>query len=417
MGSTGNIGKAAIICAAIFSIIFTCITAAPAVSGQSSASVDNIYVTNAVSDSVQVLNSNGGNVIATITDVGSHPHSIVLSPDGSKAYVAVTDSGSGASSIVFIDLSGNSIAKKVTIPGAISDIGIRSDGKTLFVLAYDNIMYVDTTSGKIYDALELPSTYTRFSVNPDGNQIYFCDQNRGMIDLDSSAGTVTGLGAWHGTDNAISNDGSMIYLCDKQNATVIITNTDLGIDATPVSTTGYGNPERIIRSPDGSRVYVLTDSNKVLSINVQSKSIVNSWDLGDRQASDLANSPDGQRLYVSCADSANNRGDIAVINMSDNSISDIFTSAGIDGIVARQIAAAVTPTPAATATPVPTPSPNATVTLTSTPSASAGAASTQAGATQTASPSTFGKNGGICPLIPVSFAGFILLGLVGRKKK
>ena len=198
MGSTGNIGKAAIICAAIFSIIFTCITAVPAVSGQSTASVDNIYVTNAVSDSVQVLNSNSGNVIATISDVGSHPHGIVLSPDGSKAYVAVTDSGSGASSVVFIDLSGNTIAKKVPIPGAITDIGIRSDGKTLYVLAYGNIMYVDTSSGKIYDTWQLPSAYTRFSVNPDGNQIYFCDQSLGMINLDSSAGTVAGPGslAW-----------------------------------------------------------------------------------------------------------------------------------------------------------------------------------------------------------------------------
>ncbi|HEY3422333.1 MAG TPA: hypothetical protein VGK13_04175, partial [Methanocellaceae archaeon] len=115
MGSTGNISRAAIICAAVFSIIFTCILAAPAVSGQSTPSVDNIYVTNTVSDTVQVLNSNGGDVIATITDVGSHPHGIVLSPDGSMAYVAVNDPGSGSSKVVFVDLSSNTIVKSVTI--------------------------------------------------------------------------------------------------------------------------------------------------------------------------------------------------------------------------------------------------------------------------------------------------------------
>jgi YVTN family beta-propeller protein len=411
--------KAAIICAAVFSIIFTCIMAAPAVSGQSTPSVDNIYVTNAASDSVQVLNSNSGSVVATISGMGSHPDSIVLSPDGSKAYVAVTDPGSGASSVVFIDLSSNSIVKSVSIPGAISEINIKSDGKTLYVLAYGNIMYVDTTSGKIYDTWELPSAYSRFSVNPDGNQLYFCDQSFGMIDLDSSGGTVTGLGGWHGSDNAINKDGSMIYLCDKQNGTVIITNTDLGIDATKVSTAGYGNPERIILSPDGSKVYVLTDSNKVVSINLQSNAIVNSWDLGSRQASAMANSPDGHRLYVSCADSASSRGDIAVINMDDNSISDIFTSAGINGIAARQVAAAVTAAPAATATatPVPTTTASPTIMPTSTPLASMGTASPQASATQTVSPSAFGKNGDICPLIPISFAGFILLGLAGRRKK
>ena len=139
MGSTDKISKAAIICVAVFSIIFTSITAA-GVSGQSTPSVDNIYVTNAASDSVQVLNSNSGAVVATISDVGAHPHGILLSPDGSRAYVAVTDPGSGASTIVFIDISSNSVSKKVTIPGAISDIGIRSDGKILYVLAYDNIM-------------------------------------------------------------------------------------------------------------------------------------------------------------------------------------------------------------------------------------------------------------------------------------
>ncbi len=416
MGSIGKISKAAIICTAVFSIIFTCIIA---VSGQSTPSVDNIYVSNAASDNMQVLNSNSGAVVATISGMGSHPNSIVLSPDGSRAYVAVTDPGSGASSVVFIDVSSNSISKTVTIPGAISDIGIRSDGKTLYVLAYGDIMYVDTTSGKIYDTWQLPSAYSRFSVNPDGNQIYFCDQSFGMIDLDSSAGTVTGLGGWHGADNTINKDGSMIYLCDKQNGTVIITNTDLGMDATKVSTTGYGNPERIVLSPDGSKVYVLTDSNKVISINVQSSAIVNSWDLGDRQASEMANSPDGQRLYVSCADSAGSRGDIAVISMGDNSISDIFTSTGINGIAARQVAAGATAAPVATATatPVPTATPNITITPTSTPLPGAGTVSPQAITTQTASPSTFGKNGGICPLIPVSFAGFILLGLTGRRKK
>jgi DNA-binding beta-propeller fold protein YncE len=278
-------------------------------------------------------------------------------------------------------------------------------------------MYVDTASGKIYDTWQLPSAYTRFIVNPDGNQIYFCDQSLGMINLDSSAGTVTGLGGWHGIDNAVSNDGSTVYLCDKLNGTVIITNTDLGIDATKVSTAGYGNPERIIRSPDGSRVYVLTDSNSVIAINVQSNAIVSSWDLGGRQASEMANSPDGQRLYVSCADSANSRGDIAVINMGDNSISDIFTSMGIDGIAARQVAAAASAVPTATATPVPTATPIPTITPTSTPLPGADTVSPQAIATQTASPSDFGKNGGICPLIPISFAGFILLGMAGRKKK
>ena len=411
MGSRGKISKAAIICAAVFSIIFTCIMAAPAVSGQSTPSVDNIYVTNTASDSVQVLNSNSGSVVATISGVGSHPDSIVLSPDGSRAYVAVTDPTSGASSVVFIDVSSNSIVKSVSIPGAINEIKVRPDGKTLFVLSYGNIMYVDTTSGKIYDTWQLPSAYTRFSVNPDGNQIYFCDQSLGMIDLDSSAGTVTGLGGWHGTDNTINKDGSTVYLCDKQNGTVIVTNTDLGIDATKISTSGYGNPQRIILSPDGSKVYVLTDSNKVVSINVQSLSIVNSWDLGSRQASQMANSPDGQRLYVTCDDSANTRGDIAVINMADNSITDIFTSEGISGIAARQVAAGATATPAATATPLPTATSNPTITPTSTPSASAGTVSPQASATPMASPSDFGKSGGICPLIPISFAGFILLGI------
>ena len=298
MGSTGNINKAAIICAAVFSIIFTCIMAAPAVSGQSTPSVDNIYVTNAVGDSVQVLNSNSGSVVATISDVGAHPHSIVLSPDGSRAYVAVTDSGSGASTIVFIDISSNSISKKVTIPGAISDIGIKTDGKTLYVLAYDSVMYIDTSSGKIIDSWQLPKPYSRMKVGPDGTSLFICAQAYGMMDFDSTSGSISYLGGWHGSDVTTNLAGSNVYLCDSPNSSVVVTDTELGVDATQVSTAGYGKPLRTILSPDGSKVYVLTDSHMVISINVQSNAITNSWDLGDRQASEMANSPDGQRLYV-----------------------------------------------------------------------------------------------------------------------
>ncbi len=417
MGSTDKIIKATIICVAVFSIIFTSVAA---VSGQSTPSVDNIYVTNAASDSVQVLNSNSGAVVATISDVGAHPHSILFSPDGSRAYVAVTDPGSGASTIVFIDISSNSVSKKVTIPGAISDIGIRTDGKILYVLAYDNLMYIDTSSGIISDSWQLPKPYSRMKVGPDGTSLFICTQAYGMMDFDATSGSISYLGGWHGSDVVPNRDGSNVYLCDSPNSSVIVTDTQTGVDAiAQVSTAGYGKPQRIILSPDGSKVYVLTDSNNVVSINVQSNAIVNSWDLGDKQASEMANSPDGQRLYVSCADSANSRGDIAVISMGDNSISDIFTSAGIDGIVARQVAAGATAAPEATSTPTPAPTatPNPTITPTSTPLTGAGTVSPQAINTQTASPSTFGKNGGICPLIPVSFAGFILLGLAGRRKK
>ena len=36
-----------------------------------------------------------------------------------------------------------------------------------------------------------------------------------------------------GQIHAISNDGSNVYLCDSQNSSVIVTDTEIGIDATP----------------------------------------------------------------------------------------------------------------------------------------------------------------------------------------
>lgn len=417
MGTKGNTGMAAILYVAVFSIIL--IMAAPAVYGQATASIDNIYVSNAASDNVQVLNSKSGSVVATISDVGSHPHGIVLSPDASAAYVAVTDPGSGGSTVVFIGTSSNAVVKRVPVPGSISDIAVTQDGKYLYVLAYDSLVYIDTSSGKLTYAIALPQVYTRISVGSDNNKLFIAAQPYGMayFYVEADEGHMHYLGGWHGSDIAPSNDVSKVYLADTPNSTIIVTDTELAVDATQISTAGYGHPKRILLSPDGSKVYALTDSHQVIAISVQSNAIVNSWDLGDRQPLEMANAPDGQRLYVTCNDSVNSRGTIAVINMADNSVSDIFTSAGIDGIAAKQVSAAVVATPEPTATPTPSATPTPTITPTTAPAAGVTTVSPQASATQTPSPSSFGKSNSICPLIPISFAGLILLGLAGRRKK
>jgi YVTN family beta-propeller protein len=404
----------AILCAAVFSIIL--IMVAPAAYGQASASVDNIYVTNAASDSVQVLNSKSGSVVATISDVGSHPHGIILSPDHSTAYVAVTDPGTGGSTIVCIDTASNGITKRVPIPGAISDMAVTQDGKYIYVLAYDSLIYVDTSSGKLTYAIELPQSYTRVSVGSDDNKLFIAAQPFGMayFYVDGDGGHMHYLGGWHGSDIVPSADVSKVYLADTPNSTIIVTDGELAIDAATVSTADYGHPQRILLSPDGSKLYAFTDSHKVIAINVQSNAIVNSWDLGDRQPREMANAPDGQRLYITCDDSANSRGTIAVIDMAADSVSDIFTGSGIEGIAAKQVSAAVTATPTPTATLSVTATP--TIAPTGVPTAGTTTVSPQASATQTPSPSNSDSNSGICPLIPISFAGLILLGLVGRRK-
>jgi YVTN family beta-propeller protein len=395
------------------------IMAVPAAYGQATASADNIYVSNAASDNVQVLNSKSGSVVATISDVGAHPHGIILSPDASAAYVAVTDPGSGGSTVVFIDTSSNAVVKRVSVPGAISDIAVTQDGKYLYLLAYDSLIYIDTSSGKLTYAIELPQVYTRLSVGSDNNKLFIAAQPYGMayFYVEADEGHMHYLGGWHGSDIANNNGASKVYLADTPNSTIVVTDTELAIDATQISTAGYGKPQRILLSPDGSKVYALTDSHQVIAIGTQSNAIVNSWDLGDRQPREMANAPDGQRLYVTCDDSANSRSTIAVISMADNSVSDIFMSAGIDGIAAKQISASVATTPEPTATPTPSATATPTIVPTSVSTAGVTTVSPQASATQTPSPSSFGKSNSICPLIPISFAGLVLLGLVGRRKK
>ena len=404
--------KSAVLGLMIFSIMTICIMAVTTVSAQSTSATDNIYVTNTVDNNVQVLNSNTGSVVATIPGIGSKPVDMALSPDGKRAYVAVTDPATGGSTIKFIDTSSNTITNNITIPGAISNIKVSGDGMTLYVVAYGNIMYVNTAKGTIYDMWALPSAYTRFSVNPNGVDVYLCDQGLGLIDLDSSAGQVRGLGGWHGVDDTISKDGNTVYVCDKNNSTVIVTDTDLGVTPTNISTASYGAPVRVILSPDGNSVYVITDSNKVISISTQSKSIVNSWDLGSRKPLEMAASPDGQRLYVSSADNLNNRGDIAVIHLSDNSISDIFTNAGIDSIAAIQAASSSSGTATATAQPTATATPIASATATPTTIT----ATAQPSNVPTATPKSTPASEGIFPLIPVGITAIAMLVLANRKK-
>lgn len=395
-------------CLIVLSVILLCAAALPPVYGQSMVPRDQVYACDVTNESIQVFDGASGSLVTTITSVGAHPHVIIVSPDGSMAYVATTDPGTGASAIVMVDIASNTVVKKVTIPGAISDIAITYDGRTLYALAYDTVISVDLPDGKLSNAVALRQSYTRLAVGPDRSHLFICAQAFGMMNLDVSGdGVIDFLGGWHGSDIAPTIDGSRVYLCDSANSTIIVTDTQIGRDATKILIPGYGQPLRMLISPDGSRAYVFTDGHKVLGINTQSNAIVSTWDLGDRQPKDMAIAQDGKHLYVSCDDTLNHRGTIAVIDTSGSDVGDLLTNAGIGSIAVRQVMVPAEPTP--TATPIATPA--------STPISGSATPGPQSSASPTAvpSPSESGKSTGICPLLPISFGALILLGLAGRK--
>ncbi len=139
---------------------------------------------------------------------------------------------------------------------------------------------------------------------------------------------------------AVSSDGTLVYVANYGDSTVSVLHLETGaselIDNVP-------SPGALSLSPDGSRLYVLTDNSAVLgdpTSQARGLLVINTSDPADRStvevgvvsaASSLALSPDGRMLYLSgaAADAETTR--MSMLTTVDTATNDV-TSVAFDGV-------------------------------------------------------------------------------------
>jgi YVTN family beta-propeller protein len=189
---------------------------------------ERMYVTNWYESSVTVLNSQSGEMLATIP-VGNTPEAIAVTPNGESVYV-----GNVASSDVsVIDAMTNAVV--ATIPTAYFPYGIAvsPDGQEVYIATTSGndtaVLVLDTSTNTVVDSIPLSNTAINASFTPNGKQVYVSTSTTEIAVIDTQSRSV---------DHSISLSCKECY-----------------------------PPENVVFSPTGNRAYASLDFGRLMTIN------------------------------------------------------------------------------------------------------------------------------------------------------
>jgi YVTN family beta-propeller protein len=154
--------------------------AAPAILATSMASAaPKVYVGNFGDNSVSVIDTGSGAVVATIP-VAKGPHGMAVTRDGSTVYVT----GDSSSSLDVIDTATDKVVRTIEVGRSPNGIALTPDGKWLLVTVYgeDRVAFIDTSSQSIVGSVPVPKPHT-VSIRPDGGVAYVTTQDPGHFAL------------------------------------------------------------------------------------------------------------------------------------------------------------------------------------------------------------------------------------------
>jgi serine/threonine-protein kinase len=139
------------------------------------------YTTNHFSDLVTLLDLKRPRVVTTIR-VGHGPHSLELSPDGTR--IAVVDYGGG--DLELIDTATNKVVAAVPrIGSGPQDVTYAPDGRHIYTANVNDgtVTVVDAQSGAITARLRTGASPTSVSVTPDGRRAFVTNFDDGTVRL------------------------------------------------------------------------------------------------------------------------------------------------------------------------------------------------------------------------------------------
>jgi YVTN family beta-propeller protein len=176
------------------------------------ASAAKAYVANFKDNTVSVIDTDAGKVIATIP-VDAGPHGMAITQDGRTVYV----SGDGSSSVDVIDTAVDKVVKRIDVGKTPNGIALTPDNRLLLVTVYDEnrLVCVDTSTHTVIASITVPKPHT-VAISPDGKFAYVTEQEPGNFALalvDLSTRSVVHALALDKTprDGEFGYDGKMFY--------------------------------------------------------------------------------------------------------------------------------------------------------------------------------------------------------------
>jgi len=232
------------------------------------------YVTNTWNNTVSVINTATGAVIATIPSIEGAPSGVSVSPDGKTVLVVSTNATR------IIDAATNAVIK--TVPGIGqqgSAGGFTPDGLSAYVItsySASTVSAINIASGGVTATIPVGNSgdgLGELAMSPNGSKLYGVDiTQQKLYTIDLATQTVTlgpTIGAAYG-GLAISPDGSKIYALNSSyggtSGNVIVISTATGAVTGTIPFSGF--PVSVQFSPDGSRAYVGNPDNNQNNVAV-----------------------------------------------------------------------------------------------------------------------------------------------------
>jgi len=305
------------------------------------------YITNQGDDSVSVIDTTTDTVIYTITNPPvpqppylSCPYGVAVSPDGIKVYVANSISSgieNNPGDVAVIDTISNSVSYVNFIPNKFSNprsVVVSPDGKKAYFVALNPdevdswvVFVLNTTTGKVVGSVSIGADPYGIDVTPDGSKIYVAnveDDNVSVIDtatnkvIASLIGNSTyGIGFSTPSGVAVSPDGTKVYVTDSIYLYSFDTKTNEILDRVA---TGDGYlPRGIAVSPDGTKVYTVDRgyNGTFFVFDTAKHKIIKTVAVGHNPGG-VAVTPDGKKVFVANEGSNN----VSVIDSATNEVID-----------------------------------------------------------------------------------------------
>lgn len=283
------------------------------------------YVTNTNDDTVSVIDTATATVVDVIA-VGSLPHGIAVTPDGSRVYVA----NRNGNTVSVIDTASNTVVATIDMidinsGDAISadplGVAVSPDGAHIYATSFGAWVWVIDSATNTIEAsfnsgamsLQAPA------ISPDGMRVYLAGS--AVMVLDTATNTIDGTelsypaGAGAGTllhVPVVSPDGRYVYFGTRPQLAVLDTQTQLfsTIEIEP------GDALGIAVTPDGTRLYVPNNNGTVTVVDTATGSVIGAPISVGAGPAGIAVTPDGTRVLV--ANSADDT--VSVIDTATNSI-------------------------------------------------------------------------------------------------
>jgi YVTN family beta-propeller protein len=213
------------------------------------------YVTNVFSNSVSVIDTATGTVVATIA-VGAQPQDVALTSDGTRAYVSNWEDNT----VSVIDTATNTVVATVPVGSGPFAIDLNPDGTRAYVTnsGSNNVSVIDTATNTVVATVAVGAFPGDVAVSPDGTRAYVLNGDSSTVSvIDTATNTVVTTIAVGGYRLAVTPDGTRVYATNGDTVSVIDTATNTVVATVPMGAVfSYG----IAVSPDGTQAY-LTDLN------------------------------------------------------------------------------------------------------------------------------------------------------------